>query len=89
MAQPPLRYRFAALLTALVAFVPVSARVNLPFGDINVVVLTDVHSWVAGHGVHEPDLSADYGDIVSFYEKLKQLAPDRDVFFVMNGDLWN
>lgn len=62
----------------------VSARVDyLPFGDINVVVVTDVHSWVAGHGAHEQSsLDADYGDVVSFYERLNS----SDTWFVMNGD---
>ena len=46
----------------------------LPFGDINLVVLTDVHSWVAGHGNNEGpnNLDVTYGDVVSFYEKLKE-----------------
>ena len=65
---------------------PVALAVDLPFGEINVVVLTDVHSWVAGHTTHEPTLDANYGDILSFYERLKELAPDKDIFFVMNGD---
>lgn len=62
------------------------SNVNLPFGDVNVVVLTDVHSWVGGHGAHEPGLDANYGNILSFYERLKELEPNRDIFFVMNGD---
>lgn len=57
----------------------------LPWGDINVFVVTDVHSWVAGHGRHEAD-DADYGDVLSFYQLLKQQNPKRDIFFVMNGD---
>jgi 2',3'-cyclic-nucleotide 2'-phosphodiesterase (5'-nucleotidase family) len=60
----------------------VAARVDLPFGDINVLVVTDVHSWVAGHGAHESLLDADYGDVVSFYERLNS----SDTWFVMNGD---
>lgn len=48
-------------------------------------VVTDVHSWVAGHGRHEAD-DADYGDVLSFYQLLKQQNPKRDIFFVMNGD---
>jgi 2',3'-cyclic-nucleotide 2'-phosphodiesterase (5'-nucleotidase family) len=63
---------------------------RLPFGDINVVVVTDVHSWVAGHGEKEPKLDADYGDILSFVQHLKthflQNEPERDLWFVMNGD---
>eukprot|EP00538_Stauroneis_constricta_P011188 CAMPEP_0119554560 /NCGR_PEP_ID=MMETSP1352-20130426/7021_1 /TAXON_ID=265584 /ORGANISM="Stauroneis constricta, Strain CCMP1120" /LENGTH=626 /DNA_ID=CAMNT_0007601173 /DNA_START=28 /DNA_END=1908 /DNA_ORIENTATION=+ len=62
--------------------------VDLPWGDINVLVLTDVHSWIAGHGRHESNMDADYGDILSFYQKLKEYANfrEKDLFFVMNGD---
>ena len=61
---------------------------TLPLGDINVVVVTDDHSWVAGHGRHEPALDADYGDVLSFYQGLRKAADrvGKDVFFVMNGD---
>jgi len=61
---------------------------TLVLSDVNIVVLTDVHSWVAGHGIHEPDLNADYGDVLSFYERFRlQCEHNRkDVFFVMNGD---
>ena len=48
--------------------------------------LTDVHSRVAGHGAHEPGLDANYGDVLSFYERLKEMFPDKDIFFVMTGD---
>jgi 2',3'-cyclic-nucleotide 2'-phosphodiesterase (5'-nucleotidase family) len=61
---------------------------NLPFGDVNVLILTDVHSWVGGHGNHEASMDADYGDALSFYERLKEYcdATDKDLWFVMNGD---
>lgn len=65
----------------------------LPFGDINVVVLTDVHSWVSGHSsTHEPHLNADYGHVLSFYKHIQEIlrSPEheehRNLFFVMNGD---
>jgi 2',3'-cyclic-nucleotide 2'-phosphodiesterase (5'-nucleotidase family) len=62
----------------------------LPLGDINVVVVTDVHSWVAGHARHGEPFDADYGDVVSFYRRLQShptlLTEARDLFFVMNGD---
>jgi len=56
--------------------------------DINFIVVTDVHSWVAGHGFHEPSLNADYGDVLSFYEHLavECNSQNKDLFFVMNGD---
>ena len=56
--------------------------------DINLIVVTDVHSWVAGHK-HNNTLDANYGDVVSFYERLRDdrsVAEKKDLFFVMNGD---
>lgn len=66
----------------------------LPIQPINFLILTDVHSWVQGHGRHEPDLNADYGDVLSFYQRLKnQIESTKlsdgstpDFYFVMNGD---
>ena len=61
---------------------------DLPFGDINVVVLTDIHTWVGGHQRQEPSMNADYGDILSFWEHLKAYADStsQDLWFVNNGD---
>jgi 2',3'-cyclic-nucleotide 2'-phosphodiesterase (5'-nucleotidase family) len=60
---------------------------NLPLGDIQVLVLTDTHSWVGGHGDKEgPGMDADYGDVLSFYRQLQQQLAGRNLFFVMNGD---
>jgi 2',3'-cyclic-nucleotide 2'-phosphodiesterase (5'-nucleotidase family) len=73
-----LRCCFLTTMTMVAA-----GRVDLPLGDINVVVVTDVHSWVAGHGAHE-SLDADFGDVLSFYERLN--SSDYDTWFVMNGD---
>jgi len=66
----------------------VSSTTELPINDINFVIVTDVHSWVAGHGFHEPSLNADYGDVLSFYEHLavECNSQNKDLFFVMNGD---
>jgi len=61
---------------------------TVPFGDINLVVLTDVHSWVAGHFDNEgkDNLDVSYGDVVSFFERLKgYCAADS----VDNGDVGN
>ncbi|KAG7349600.1 calcineurin-like phosphoesterase [Nitzschia inconspicua] len=60
---------------------------NLPFGDINLVVLTDVHSWVGGHP-NEPSLDASYGDVVSFYQHIQTYCQEtnQDVWLVQNGD---
>lgn len=59
----------------------------LVFQDINFLVVTDVHSWVAGH-THNETLNANYGDVISFYEKLlnRSMQEEKDLFFVMNGD---
>jgi len=59
---------------------------NLPFSTVNILVVTDVHSWVASRSRHEPDYNADYGHVVSFYRTLQQQHPEQDLFFVMNGD---
>ncbi|KAG7374210.1 calcineurin-like phosphoesterase [Nitzschia inconspicua] len=61
---------------------------HLPFGDINVVVLTDVHSWLASHRRQEPYMDADLGDVLSFWERLKYHCESNnmDLFFVNNGD---
>lgn len=61
---------------------------SLPFGDINVLVLTDVHSWVGSHRRQEPFYNVDYGDILSFYENLKAHCDvmEMDLWFVSNGD---
>lgn len=62
------------------------------------VVLTDVHGWVMGHGGHESSSSpfdADYGDVLSFYQRLRELVDGfdlgnddspPDLYLVMNGD---
>jgi 2',3'-cyclic-nucleotide 2'-phosphodiesterase (5'-nucleotidase family) len=67
-----------------------STSINHLFeNDITVMVVTDVHSWVGGHGPQEPLLNINYGHVVSFYERLFQLAQqqeNKDLFFVMNGD---
>jgi hypothetical protein len=72
---------------------------TLPFGDINLIVLTDVHSWVGGHGDNEGpnNLDVSYGDVVSFYERLKEHCGSSsssstsdndcgDLWLVQNGD---
>lgn len=89
MPQPPNNSRRSA--TAIAPVLP------FPFGDINLVVLTDVHSWVAGHGNNEgrDHLDANYGDVVSFFEQMKKYCYSSDassqhdcgdVWLVQNGD---
>lgn len=60
----------------------------LPFGDINLLVVSDVHSFVGGHP-HEIDRNADYGDFYSFHERLKEYCNDKkqaDLWLLNNGD---
>ena len=46
------RLLFASLVAAsLLLSVDAVATPNLPFGDINVVILTDIHSWVSLKGL--------------------------------------
>jgi hypothetical protein len=79
-------WSFVSLLLA--AVVVAAAQPQLPFGDVNVIVVTDVHSWVGGHGKNEDVYNANYGHLLSFYERLKDYCNDsgRDLWFVMNGD---
>jgi len=60
---------------------------DLPFGDINIIVLTDVHSFVGGHP-HEEDRNADLGDVLSFYQHVKAYCDSQgaDLWFFMNGN---
>lgn len=62
---------------------------QLPIRDINIIVLTDVHSWVMGQGRHDTNLNANYGHVLSFYEKLKALCNSKgaDLFLMNNGDV--
>ena len=61
---------------------------DLPWGDVNVLFVTDVHSWVNGHGPKEDHLDVDYGSLVSFHNHLRHYARTNNLplFFVMNGD---
>ena len=67
----------------------------LPFNDANMMVLTDVHSWISGHAKHEAQLDADYGDVLSFYQQIeKHVARNQntqqqqqDLYLVNNGDM--
>ncbi len=64
---------------------PLSAAVE--WRDINILHLTDVHSFIAGNR-HE-GVDADYGDLVSFISHMQDRASERGVeLFVINtGDL--
>jgi len=60
------------------------------FGDVNLLIITDAHSWIAGHNHddHNPMLNAGYGEIASAVAHVKDMAATdgKDVFFVNNGD---
>jgi 2',3'-cyclic-nucleotide 2'-phosphodiesterase (5'-nucleotidase family) len=62
---------------------------DLPLGDINVLVVTDTHSWVGGQTKYYTK-AATYGEIISFVQHMKEYIADstenRDLWFVMNGD---
>ena len=79
------------LLAVLLSAVSASLRTSLPWSEVNLLIVTDVHSWVAGHAHadHTPALDADYGAVLSLYERLASTAAKagRDLFFVQNGDL--
>ena len=80
------------MLASLSTFAASAPRqASLPWSDVNLLIVTDVHSWVAGHPHtdHTPALDADYGAVLSLYERLAASAAEagRDLFFVQNGDL--
>ena len=64
---------------------------DLPLGDINILVVTDTHSWCGGQKkLYGEDVAANYGDVLSFVQRLKQYIDEsdeeREIWFVMNGD---
>ena len=64
---------------------PMAHLPDLPFGEFNVLVVTDVHSWIAGHERHESRMNVNYGNVLSLYETLQTLKIP-NLWFVMNGD---
>jgi hypothetical protein len=68
------------------------ARVNainpdLSFADINLMVVSDVHAFVGGHP-HEEDRNADFGDLLSFHQRLKEYCNNnqQELFLLNNGN---
>jgi 2',3'-cyclic-nucleotide 2'-phosphodiesterase (5'-nucleotidase family) len=61
---------------------------DLPWSDINLLVITDDHSWIGGHERTDSYLNAGYGEVLSFYQHLKAYcdSSNKDLFLVMNGD---
>ena len=65
---------------------PTTLGLPLLGDSINVVVVTDIHGWIAGqHARHEPQLDVDFGDLVSFYERLQECSSGSDWFLLFNG----
>ncbi|KAI9811710.1 MAG: hypothetical protein M1832_000707 [Thelocarpon impressellum] len=60
---------------------------HLPWGNLNFLHSTDTHGWHAGH-LQEPFYSADWGDYISFAERLRQKAEDDgvDLILIDTGD---
>lgn len=60
----------------------------LTWSSINFIHTTDTHGWVEGH-IKEGSYSADWGDIYSFVQHMKEKAnrEHRDLLIVDTGDL--
>ena len=73
----------------LLAALP-SAAGLLPLADVNFLVTTDVHSFLASHHHpdHDPLLDADFGSLASFVQHARTLADKagKDLFVFDNGD---
>lgn len=60
---------------------------HLQWGELNFLHTTDTHGWLAGH-ILEREFSGDWGDFVSFQERMREIA-DReqvDLITVDTGD---
>ncbi|KAK0105360.1 hypothetical protein ONS96_004753 [Cadophora gregata f. sp. sojae] len=67
---------------------PVAAPMrDLPWGQLNFLQTTDTHGWHAGH-LQEPQYSADWGDYISFADRMRRKADDMgvDVLLIDTGD---
>ncbi|KAL9031310.1 MAG: hypothetical protein Q9196_000666 [Gyalolechia fulgens] len=67
---------------------PVSAPLReLPWGQLNFLHTTDTHGWHAGH-LQEPSYSGDWGDYISFAERLREKADAEgvDLLLIDTGD---
>ncbi|KAI9747961.1 MAG: Calcium-transporting ATPase 10, plasma membrane-type [Chaenotheca gracillima] len=67
---------------------PVSAPLReLPWGQLNFLHTTDSHGWHAGH-LQEPSYSADWGDYISFSQRMKERAKENgvDLLVIDTGD---
>jgi len=67
---------------------PVAAPMRaLPWGQLNFLQTTDTHGWHAGH-LQEPQYSADWGDYISFAERMRAKADEKgvDILLIDTGD---
>ncbi|KAB8229516.1 Ser/Thr protein phosphatase family protein [Aspergillus alliaceus] len=64
------------------------SRGPLPWGKINFIHTTDTHGWLEGH-MNEPSSGGDWGDFVSFVNRMRDKANDLkvDLLVVDTGDL--
>eukprot|EP01041_Mallomonas_annulata_P000498 gene498-946_t len=70
---------------------PTNLNGVIQLGSVNLIVITDTHSWIHGHKHPDnvPSSDATYGDLISFVHHMK-LAADaagHDLFFMDNGDV--
>ena len=81
----------AALALALAGAAVGFARDVPLLAKVNILVTTDVHSWIAGHAHpdHSPQSDAAFGSLVSFHSRMKKAAAaaGRDVWLFDNGDV--
>ncbi|CZS91731.1 related to 5^ nucleotidase [Rhynchosporium agropyri] len=67
---------------------PVAAPMrDLPWGQLNFLQTTDTHGWHAGH-LQEPQYSADWGDYISFADRIRKKADEKgvDILLIDTGD---
>ncbi|KAE8454485.1 hypothetical protein EG329_000108 [Mollisiaceae sp. DMI_Dod_QoI] len=67
---------------------PVAAPMRpLPWGQLNFLQTTDTHGWLAGH-LQEAQYSADWGDYISFAERIREKADAMgvDILLIDTGD---
>ena len=79
----------AALLSLLSIGYDQSQSPAIILSDINLMVTTDMHSWVSGRP-HEPQLNASIADMVTLVDNVRALARKQmqDVFLFDNGGEW-
>lgn len=60
---------------------------DLQWGELNFLHTTDTHGWLAGH-ILEREFSGDWGDFVSFQERMREIADQKqvDLITVDTGD---